>query len=726
MSKAALRWMVGLLLLLAALAAYVGFDLGQYLRLEYFKAQQEALGRYRDAQPLGFAAAFFLAYVLMAAFSLPGAALMTLLAGALFGLGWGLLLVSFASSAGATLAFLASRLLFRDFIQRRLAERLRAVDEGVRRQGAFYLFALRLVPAFPFFLVNLMMGLTPMRAWTFYWVSQLGMLAGTLVFVNAGTQLARIESLSGLLSPCLIASFVLLGVFPLLARHGLEAIQRRKVYAGWRRPRRFDCNLLVIGAGSGGLVSAYIAAAVKAKVTLVQEKRMGGDCLNTGCVPSKALIRTARILGQARRAKDFGLRSIRVEMDFGEVMARVQRVIRDIAPHDSIERYTSLGVECLQGRATLVSPWEVDITAPDGRTQRRSSRAIVIATGAQPFIPPVPGIEAMDCLTSNSVWELRELPARLLVLGGGPIGCELAQCFARLGSRVTQVEMLPRLLMREDPEVSALVERRLGADGVGVLTGHKAVRFAVESGEKVMYCEPIDGARGGDTGTQRIAFDVLLCAVGRTPRAGGFGLEKLGIPLTRTGSIAVNEFMQTKYPNILACGDVAGPYQFTHTAAHTAWYAVVNGLFSGFRRFRADFSVIPWATFTDPEVARVGLSEGEARELGVHHEVTRYGIDDLDRAIADGAAEGFVKVLTVPGSDRILGATIVGEHAGELITEFVSAMRNRIGLNRLLGTIHVYPTWSEANKYAAGAWKRAHTPAGLLRWAERYHAWRRR
>ena len=724
MNKTVLRWLVALLLL-AALAAYVGFDLGQYLRLEYFKSQQEALARYRDARPLGFVVAFFLAYVLMAAVSLPGAALMTLVAGALFGLGWGLLLVSFASSVGATLAFLASRLLFRDLIRRRFADRLRAIDAGVRREGASYLFALRLVPVFPFFLVNLLMGLTPMRTWTYYWVSQLGMLAGTLVFINAGTQLARIDSLSGLLSPGLIGSFVLLGVFPLLARHGLDAFQRRKAYAGWRRPRRFDRNLVVIGAGSGGLVSAYIAAAVKARVTLVEEQRMGGDCLNTGCVPSKALIRTTRILAQARRATDFGLRSIQVEMDFGEVMARVQKVISDITPHDSVERYTALGVECLQGRARLLSPWEVEITASDGRTQRLSPRSIVIATGARPFIPPVPGIEAMDCLTSDTVWGLQELPARLLVLGGGPIGCELAQCFARLGSQVTQVEMLPRLLMREDPDVSALVARRFGAEGVTVLTGHKAVRFAVENGERVLYCERVEGEKVGATGLQRIAFDVLLCAVGRTPRTAGFGLEELGIPLTRSGAVEVNEFMQTKYPNILACGDVAGPYQFTHTAAHTAWYAAVNGLFSGFRRFRADFSVIPWATFTEPEVARVGLSESEAREQGVPHEVTRYGVDELDRAITDSGAEGFVKVLTAPGSDRILGATIVSEHAGEMITEFVSAMRHRIGLNRLLSTIHIYPTWSEANKYAAGAWKRAHAPAGLLRWVERFHALRR-
>ncbi|MCX7153938.1 MAG: FAD-dependent oxidoreductase, partial [Proteobacteria bacterium] len=474
----------------------------------------------------------------------------------------------------------------------------------------------------------------------------------------------------------------------------------------------------VIGAGSAGLVSSYIAAVVKAKVTLVEKHKMGGDCLNTGCVPSKALIKTARVLAQFGRAKEYGIAQAGAKFDFADVMERVQRVVRTVEPHDSVARYTELGVECVAGEARMVTPWEVEVRQADGSTSRLTSRAIVIATGARPFVPPIPGIGEVGCLTSDTVWGLRQLPARLLVLGGGPIGCELTQCFARLGSKVTQVEMLPRLMMREDAEFSVMVMQKFRDEGVDVLVGHKAVRFVLEAGEKVLYAESA-------AGEVRIAFDEVLCAVGRVANTAGYGLEELGIPVTKGRTVEVNEYMQTIYPNILACGDVAGPYQFTHTAAHTAWYAAVNGLFGSFKKFRADFSVIPWATFTDPEVARVGLNETEAREKGIACEVTTYGIDDLDRAIADEEAHGLVKVLTVPGKDRILGVTIAGEHAGDLIAEFVLAMRHGLGLNKILGTIHIYPTMAEANKYAAGNWKRNHAPQKLLAWVGRFNAWMR-
>ena len=528
----------------------------------------------------------------------------------------------------------------------------------------------------------------------------------------AGTQLGQFR-----VSPGLIGAFVLLGIFPLIAKRFLDALKARKVYAGWDKPSRFDRNLIVIGGGSAGLVSAYIAAAVKSKVTLVEKHRMGGDCLNTGCVPSKALIKSAKLVATMKHADDYGLKPAQVDFDFAEVMERVQRVIREIEPHDSVERYTALGVECVTGTAKITSPWSVEITDDDG-TRTLTTRGIIIAAGARPFIPPIPGIEDTGYLTSDTLWDLRQLPKRLVVLGGGPIGCELTQCFARLGAKVIQVEMLPRIMVREDPEISAMVTERFRAEGVSVLTSHKAQRFAIEDGEKVLYCD-----HEGEV--VRIAFDALLCAVGRVANTAGYGLEELGIPVSRTRTVEVNEFMQTKYPNILACGDVAGPYQFTHTAAHTAWYAAVNGLFGEFRKFRADFSVIPWATFTDPEVARVGINETEAREKNIPHEVTTYGIDDLDRAIADGNAHGLVKVLTVPGKDKILGVTIAGEHAGDLIAEFVTAMRYGIGLNKILGTIHIYPTLAEANKYVAGNWKRAHAPQGLLTWVEKFHAWRR-
>lgn len=709
---------LSLVLALAALTgAFLAFDLGRYLSLDYFKSQQAVIETYRAAHPGLTAGIFLVVYTTVTALSLPWAAILTLVGGAIFGLLWGTVLVSFASTLGATLAFLAARFVLRDWVRNSFGERLKAFDAGIERESGFYLFTLRLIPIFPFFVINLAMGLTAIHTWTFYWVSQIGMLAGTLVYVNAGTQLAQIDSLKGILSPGLLASFALLGIFPLIAQKIVAAIKARKAYAKWQKPQRFDRNLVVIGAGSAGLVTAYIAAAVKAKVTLIEQHRMGGDCLNTGCVPSKALIRSAKLLSHIRRSPEFGIRKAEADFDFAEVMERVQRVIREVAPHDSVERYTGLGVEVIEGTAKITSPWTVAVTTAEG-TQTLTTRAIVIAAGARPFVPPISGLEEVGYLTSDTVWHLRELPKRLVVLGGGPIGSELTQTFARFGSQVTQVEMAPRILIREDPEVSERVTARFRQEGIRVLIDHQAKRFAVENGEKILIAEH-DGV------DVRIPFDAVLVAVGRVANTAGYGLEGLGIPTTRARTVETNEYLQTLYPNIYAAGDVAGPFQFTHTAAHQAWYASVNALFGPFKTFKADYSVIPWSTFVDPEVARVGLNEQEAREKDIPHEVTVYGIDDLDRAIADGEAHGFVKVLTAPGKDKILGATIVGEHAGDLLAEYVMAMRHGIGLNKILGTIHIYPTLAEANKYAAGVWKKAHAPQKLLAWVERFHAWRR-
>lgn len=707
-----------LLLVIAGLIAlFFSFDLQHYLTLDSLKSQQAAIADYRQNHPLPAIALYAALYIAVTALSLPGAAILTLAGGAVFGVLWGTLIVSFASSIGATLAFLAARFLFRDWVKSRFSARLQAIDDGIHREGAFYLFTLRLVPLFPFFMINLAMGLTPIKTRTFYWVSQIGMLAGTVVYVNAGTQLAKLDSLAGILSPALLGSFALLGVFPLGAKKMLEFIQKRKVYACWTKPARFDNNLVVIGAGAGGLVSAYIAAAVKAKVTLIEKHKMGGDCLNTGCVPSKALIRSAKLLSHIKRAKEFGITKAEAEFDFATVMERVQQVIKAVEPHDSIERYTELGVEVIQGTAKIVSPWEVEVTTADG-SKTITSRSIIIAAGARPFVPPIPGIEQISYLTSDTVWNLREKPNRLLVLGGGPIGCELTQTFNRLGSQVTQVEMAPRIMVREDPEVSDIVQARFQAEGVDVRVNHTANEFVVENGENILLAE-FQGQ------TVRIAFDQVLIAIGRAANVQGYGVDELGITLSPRNTIDANAFQQTNYPNIFAVGDVAGPYQFTHTAAHQAWYAAVNALFGQFKKFRTDYSVIPWSTFTDPEVARVGLNEQDAQAQGVAYEVSTYGIDDLDRAIADGEAHGFVKVLTQPGKDKILGVTIVGEHAGDLIAEFVLAMKHGIGLNKILGTIHIYPTLAEANKYAAGIWKRNHAPKALLEWVGRYHAWRR-
>lgn len=685
------------------------------------------IGRYvadadawRRQTPLVFAAAFFSAYVAVTALSLPLAVWMTLASGALFGFWGGLVLVSFASSIGATVAFLVSRYLLRDWVHAKLGDRARSIDAGLERDGAFYLFTLRLIPVVPFFALNLLMGLTPMRTLSFYLVSQIGMLSGTAVYVNAGTQLGQVEGIRGLVSPSLIASFALLGAFPWIARSGLRFVKKKRVYKGWKRPARFDRNLIVIGGGSAGLVSAYIAAATKAKVTLVEANKMGGDCLNYGCVPSKALIRSAKAAHQMRHGARYGLDPVQPTVRFANVMDRVQAVIAKVEPHDSVSRYTELGVEVLEGYARLIDPWTVEVALNDGGSRRLTTRSIVIATGAAPFVPPLPGIEDVGYLTSDTLWDALRgrptAPSRLVVLGGGPIGTELTQAFARLGSSVTQIEMAPRILGREDEDVSALVQASLERDGVTVLSGHKALSCGVTEGEKWIEVEH-DGLR------RRIVFDELIAAVGRAPRLTGFGLEELGIRTNRV--LETDEYLETLFPNILAAGDVAGPFQFTHTASHQAWFASVNALFGDIKRFKADYRVIPWATFCDPEVARVGLSEAEAKAAGIACDVTRYGFDELDRAIADGADHGFVKVLTVPGKDAILGVTIVGDHAGDLLAEFVLAMKHRMGLNKILSTIHIYPTLAEANKNAAGEWRRTHMNPKLLRLLERYHTWRR-
>jgi pyruvate/2-oxoglutarate dehydrogenase complex dihydrolipoamide dehydrogenase (E3) component/uncharacterized membrane protein YdjX (TVP38/TMEM64 family) len=707
-------------LILVAVTVFVGFDLGRFLTLDFLKQAKGTFAAWQGNQPWLTAAGYFVLYVAMAALSLPGAAIMTVAGGAIFGLAEGVLLVSFASSAGAVLAFASARFVLRDSVQRRAGSRLKTVNEGITKDGVFYLFSLRLVPVFPFFVVNLLMGLTEIRLKTFYWVSQLGMLPATVVFVYAGTQLARIQRLSDVTSPRLLLSFTLLGVFPLIARGVVRTLQKRRVYARWRRPASFDRNLVVIGAGAAGLISAYIAATVRAKVSLVEAHKMGGDCLNYGCVPSKALIRSAALAYQIAHADLFGIEPATPRVNFKSVMARIQAVIRTIEPHDSVARYTQLGVEVIKGYARILDPWTVEVALNEGDTRRLTTRNIVIATGSTPKVPSIPGLEDVGYLTTDTLWDeftaLAAPPRRLVILGGGPIGCELAQSFARLGSAVTQIEILPRILTREDEEVSAFMRARFEAEGVSVLTDIKVLRAEKHADGKALIVEHQGNSK-------RIEFDALICATGRTARLEGYGLETLGIETDRT--IHTNEFLETLYPNIFAAGDVAGPYQLTHVAAHQAWYAAVNALFGRVRKFRADYSTIPWSTFTDPEVGRVGLSEQEAKQKNVPYEVTRYELQELDRAIADSATEGFVKILTVPGKDRILGVTIVAQHAGDLLAEFVLAMKYGLGLAKVFGTIHIYPTLAEANKSAAGEWRRTHAPHRLLPWVARYHAWLR-
>lgn len=707
-------------IVIGVVSVFFTLDLQHYLTLNGLKSGMDQFAIWRSTSPITVGASFFLMYVIVAAFSLPGAAIMTIAAGALFGLFWGSVIASFASTIGATLAFLTARYLLRDLVQANFGDKLKAINEEMAKDGAFYLFSLRLIPLFPFFLVNLLVGLTPISTLRYYWVSQIGMLAGTVVYVNAGTQLVKITGLVDIASSGLLFSFALLGIFPLLVKRFTHFLQQRRVYAKWTKPKHFDRNLIVIGGGAAGLVSAYIAAAVKAKVTLVEAHKMGGDCLNYGCIPSKALIKSAHVAHTLKNAERYGLENQRHSFSFRKIMARIHEVIKTVAPHDSLERYTQLGVDVVEGYATLVDPWTVEIKRNDGTTQNLTTRSIIIAAGARPFVPALPGLDAVGYVTSDTLWDefakLDAPPARLVVLGGGPIGCELAQSFARLGSQVFQIEMAPRILSREDVEVSDFAQRALEQDGVAVLTSHKALRCEQEGERKFIIVEH-EGVE------QRIEFDALICAVGRVARLSGYGLEALGIETSRT--VLTNEYLETLYPNIFAAGDVAGLYQFTHTASHQAWYAAVNALFGDWKKFKVDYRVIPWTTFVDPEIARVGLNEQEAKEQGIAYEITRYGIHDLDRAIADSAAHGFVKVLTPPDKDRILGVTIVGTHASDLLAEFVLAMKHGLGLNKILATIHTYPTMSEANKYVAGEWKRQHAPQRILMLLAHYHSWKR-
>jgi pyruvate/2-oxoglutarate dehydrogenase complex dihydrolipoamide dehydrogenase (E3) component/uncharacterized membrane protein YdjX (TVP38/TMEM64 family) len=703
-------------IIVALIASFFVLDLNQYLTLESLKSNQQDLAQYIEANWLIAFIGYLVIYAAATALSVPGAAILTLGAGALFGFGWGLLLASFASSIGATLAFLASRFLLRDWVKNTFSKKLESIDKGVEKDGAFYLLSLRLVPIFPFFIINLVMGVTSIKTWTYYWVSQLGMLIGTAVYVNAGTQLVEINQLSDIISTDLILSFVLLGIFPILAKFILSALQQRRVYKGWKKPKKFDRNLVVIGAGSAGLVTAYIAAAIKSKVTLVERHKMGGDCLNTGCVPSKSILHASKLAHIHHTSQNAGVTYEAPKIDFKAVMNKVHSVIKSIEPHDSVERYESLGVNVSIGSATIVSPWQVDIQTENG-VESLTARNIVIATGARAFVPDIPGLKDIDYLTADNLWEITEQPKRMIVLGGGPIGCELSQAFGRLGTHVTQIERGDQVLSKEDPDAAKHLQTQLEKDGIDLRLNTSAMAVETTSEGNVLVVE----FAGKE---ERIPFDKILVAVGRQANLTGFGLEDLGIETDRT--IITNDFLQTKYPNILAAGDVAGPYQFTHTASHQAWYAAVNALFRPFKTFKVDYSVIPWATFAEPEIATVGLNETSAKQQGIDFEVTRYDIGGLDRALADDHARGFVKVLTKPGKDKILGATIVGANAGELLAEFVLAMKHGLGLNKILGTIHIYPTMAEANKNVAGNWKKDHAPQKVLDFVERFHTWRRK
>jgi len=706
---------ISLLLVLAlVLGSFFLFDLGTYFNLSYFQQQRDLLLEYKNKHFLLSSTAYFCLYILITAFSLPAAAIVTVIGGAIFGFWWGLVLVSFASSIGASAAFMMARTLLKDWVQERYGQRLSALNAGIEKDGIFYLFTLRLIPVFPFFLVNVLMALTPIRLRDFYWVSQLGMLFGTALYVEVGVQLGLAESLPAVFSVGMIRVLILLAVFPWLSRALVRLLHKQKLYRAFSKPQTFDANLIVIGAGSAGLVSAYIGALSKAKVILIEKARMGGDCLNTGCVPSKALIRRAGVKHLLDRVAEFGIESEPGKVDFPAVMRGIKDSVEAIAPHDSVDRYSELGVECVQGDARILSPFRVQVGEKE-----MTSRRIVIASGAHPRIPEIPGLEEVTYVTSDSIWSLEELPKRFLVLGAGPIGCELAQAFARLGSEVCIADKQALPLSREDGDVSLAVQEALEKEGIRFMGEHELLSFKRDQENCQAIFRYAEGERVLD-------FDVVLIALGRKANTENLGLEALGLEKNENGTIKVNEYLQTNYPNIYACGDVAGPYQFTHMAAHQAWYASINSLFSGFKQFKVDYSIVPWATFTDPEVARVGLSEKEAVQQGIAFDLTTFAIDDLDRAIVDRENRGFVKVLTRKNKDSILGVCIVGYHASELIAEFILAMKHGLGLKAILNTVHIYPTLSESNKYVAGQWRKTHAPQWVFPILERFHQWRRK
>jgi dihydrolipoamide dehydrogenase len=700
------------LLIVIAVIAFYGGGGKEYLSFSFIQIKLSQIQGSFESDPLKFSFGFFVVYVLITALSFPGAAVLTLLAGAIFGPWVGVLIVSFASTFGSICAFLVSRFLLRDLIKTRFRRQFSTIDKNIEKDGAIYLATLRLVPIFPFFVVNLVMGLTAIKPWTFVWISQLGMLPGTAVYIYAGRELSQLTSLQGIMSPEVISVFFLLGTLPLLGKFIVRQVKRNQLYHGHHKPNHFDYNLVTIGAGSAGLVTSYIAAAVKSKVALIEKHKMGGDCLNTGCVPSKALIKSSKIIHLQKRSQSLGIKKIDVEFNFGEIMERIQRVIKEIEPHDSTRRYEELGVECILGEAKIISPWVVQVGHKTLITKN-----IVIATGAKPAIPKIKGIELAKFVTSDTLWQIRELPKRFVIMGGGPIGCEMAQAFSRLGSEVILIEASDRLLAKEDPEVSQLIASVFKEEGVKVLTSHQVMAFNDQGDKKTIICEY----------NQKeivIPYDLVLIAVGRKPNTEGFGLRELGIKFTDRGTVDVNEYQQSNYPNIFACGDVAGPYQLTHMAAHQAWYCAVNGLSP--LKFKIDYSAVPWCTYTDPEVATVGETATSAREKGLQYDVTEYQISELDRAITESEKQGFVRIITVKGKDKILGATIVSSQASSMILEFVSAMKFKKGLNSILSTIHVYPSFGEANKYAAGTWKKSQTSEKTLAYLEKYFNWVRK
>ena len=704
------RIIIFLIIIASIIFAAVFFDIGSYLSFSELKARQAELQALVSQRPITSALLYFVVYVLATAVSIPGAAILTLAGGALFGLLKGTILVSFASTIGALLAYLVARYFLHDYVQNKFADRLKIINTKVKQEGAYYLLFLRLVPVFPFFLINLVMALTPIRAWTFYWVSQLGMFPATLIYVNAGTEIAKISSTGDIASPSLLIALALLGLLPFITKYTMSFISNRRIYKRFSKPSHFQYNNIVLGGGSAGLVAAYTTRTLQGKVALVERHKMGGDCLNTGCVPSKAILRSAKYIADLKQHAQYGLRQLSYDFKFEDISQRVNNIIDTIEPKDSVKRYSELGVDCEQGDATVISPWEVKV---NGKTL--SAKNIIIATGATPAIPNISHIDKVPYYTTDTIWSLSELPEKLLIIGAGPIGCELGQAFARLGSNVTIVLRRSIILPNEDEDAARELQKSLLKDNITLMTEFNTDKFVNENGHYTLT-----GVK--DNVTVNISFTHLLVATGR--KANLDGLDVLKLDIDERGRVTTNETLQTKYPNVFACGDVTSPMQYTHTASHQAWYAAFNALFHPLKKFKCSLDNIPRAVFTDPEIASLGLTEKQAVSQGVDYQITNFPMDDIDRAITDNVTTGFIKVITSRNSDKILGVCIVGAHASELIAEFVLAKTNGLGLNSILKTVHIYPTKSEINRMVAGKWRRSKLTARTMGLLEKYQHWR--
>lgn len=688
------------------------FDITRFLNLTYMQSQLSIWNYQLQEQKLLFTLTFFIIYIVVTTLSIPGAALLTLLAGTLFGIVEGVIIVSFASTIGATLSFLISKYFLKDYVEQKFRKQFIKINEGIVKEGPFYLFALRLVPVFPFFVINLVMGLTRIPTLYYMFVSQIGMLPGTIVYVNAGQALSKIKSTSGILSPSILSAFALLAMLPFISKKTLHFARNKKVYKSFHKPKSFDANLIVIGAGSGGLTSAYIAATLKANVILIEKHKMGGDCLNTGCVPSKTLINLSKHAQLHKELHDTGVKYISPHITFSKVMNTVHKKIAEVAPHDSIERYQSLGVTCIEGEAKIISPWEVKVNDTIYTT-----KSIIIASGGSPIIPDIPGIVPSFTLTSDTVWNITSLPRSLVVVGGGPIGCELALAFAKLGSKVTLIHKHSHLLNKEDNYVGDTALEILQQSGVQVYLNYEIIKFTKKSGAQTMHITEKANKKAKPI---NITFSKVLFATGRKANLDNLCDDTISITLNEKNYIQTNAHLQTNIPNIFAVGDVVGHYQFTHIASHMAWYATVNALLGFIKMFKVNYSVVPAVTFLSPEIARVGITEKEAEDQNIDFEVTTYHMKESDRAIAEGKTSGYIKVITEKNKDKILGAVVIAERAGEMLAQFILAMKHNLGLKKILGTTIPYPTYAEASKATAGLWTQKHAPEKLLSFLKKF------